>query len=811
LDQLAKKVLTQENTISQYIPYSHHITNTIISTKTADYVSVWRLSGRPHQSASSQDIFNWISDLNNLIRSVCSDNVSLWSHVVRRRIHEYPQGQFDNIFCQQLDQHYQQSFANTNLMVNNLYLTIVYRPISDKVLSFLSHQQQQTLIEKQHNQQQAIKVLQDINHTIAAGLRRYHAELLGIYDHKGHAYSSALEFLASLINGEHIPMPITRNRFSDYIAHNRLMFAKWGEVGEIRMPNQTKYFGMLEIADYDSNTEPGHLNILLESNFEFILSQSFSALSRYAAQGFLERHKKHLIDSKDAAYGQINEIDDALDQLISGQFVMGEHHATLLVYGQDTAQVHRHLATAKALLMDVAIIAKPVDLALEAGYWAQLPGNWKYRPRPAPITSLNFLSFSSFHNFMSGKPTRNPWGDAVTIFKTTSGTPLYFNFHASNVNEDATDKRLLGNTMLIGKSGSGKTVLLGFLLAQAQKFKPTVVLFDKDRGMEIIVRALGGCYLPLKMGEPSGFNPFQLPPTAGNLIFLKMFIKRLVQGDGQPITTSDEAQIDQALQTLMHHIDVPLRCLSTLLHSLPNPTDDQDSLNVNTSSIHARLIKWCQGGQYGWLFDNATDALNLSTHHIYGFDITDFLDNDDIRGAIMMYLVYRTESMVDGRKFIYMFDEFWKMLSDPYFEEFAKNKEKTIRKQNGIFVFATQEPSDALESPIAKTLIQQCATFIFLPNPSADADDYIKGFKITPAEFNLIKNLSEDSRRFLIKQGEGSVVAELDLNSFNDELSVFSGTPDNAVRVSELVNKLGPDPAQWLPAFYQKVRGTADV
>jgi len=183
---------------------------------------------------------------------------------------------------------------------------------------------------------------------------------------------------------------------------------------------------MLEMADYSDATEPGQLNGLLEMPFEFVLTQSFSSLSRHAAQGFLKRHKKHLCDAKDVAYQQIEDIDEALNQLVSGQFVMGEHHGTLMVLGNDTDQLRDHLGLARSTLLDVGIIVKVVDLALECGFWAQLPGNWAYRPRFAPITSLNFLCFSPFHNFMSGKPNGNPWGPALTILKTISGTPLYF-------------------------------------------------------------------------------------------------------------------------------------------------------------------------------------------------------------------------------------------------------------------------------------------------------------------------------------------------------------------------------------------------
>jgi hypothetical protein len=36
------------------------------------------------------------------------------------------------------------------------------------------------------------------------------------------------------------------------------------------------------------------------------------------------------------------------------------------------------------------------DLALEAAFWAQLPGNFPVRPRKAPITSRNFAAMAPF-------------------------------------------------------------------------------------------------------------------------------------------------------------------------------------------------------------------------------------------------------------------------------------------------------------------------------------------------------------------------------------------------------------------------------
>lgn len=810
------ELLLSETPVSTFVPYSHHVTNTIISTKTAEYLAVWKICGRSHQSASQEDVFQWINELNNTLRGLASANLSFWTHVVRRRVYEYPASTFDGAFCRKLDEKYQCSFSGYNLMVNDLYLTVVYRPVVDRVMSFFDQYESQTLEQKKMHQDSCIKALDDINRTLGQSLKRYGAELLGVYEKNGYAFSSSLEFLGMLVNGEYYPMPICHDRFADYMVINRPFFSKWGSIGELRTSTGMRKFGMIEIREYSDTTKPGQLNVLLESDFEFILTQSFSVLSQHSAKDYLQRHQRNLIDARDVATSQIEQIDEALNQLISGRFVMGEHHCTLTIYGDTVQQVRDYTAKASAAMLDVAVMPKPVDLALESGYWAQLPGNWSWRPRPAPITSLNFLSFSSFHNFMSGKPAGNPWGPAVTILKTISKTPLYFNFHSSVLEEDSTDKRLLGNTALIGQSGSGKTVLLGFLLAQAQKFKPTVVVFDKDRGMEIVIRAMGGRYLPLKMGKPSGFNPFQLPPTQGNLIFLKQFVKKLVEMGGE-VTHHDEEEINQAVTAVMSdNMDKTLRRLSLLLQFLPNPRSYDPSTRP---TVHSRLVKWCANGDYGWLFDNAVDALDLSTHRIYGFDITEFLDNPETRTPVMMYLLYRTEGMISGQRFMYVFDEFWKPLQDPYFEDLAKNKQKTIRKQNGIFVFATQEPSDALESSIAKTLIQQCATYVFLANPKADYEDYTKGFKLTDTEFELIKGLGEFSRQFLIKQDDQSAIAELSLGKFNvvidgevheqnfdDELLVLSGTPDNAELVETIISEVGDDPAVWLPIFLQYKR-----
>lgn len=320
--------------------------------------------------------------------------------------------------------------------------------------------------------------------------------------------------------------------------------------------------------------------------------------------------------------------------------------------------------------------------------------------------------------------------------------------------------------------------------------------------MQIAIEAMGGHYLPLRNGAPSGFNPFQLEATRANILFLKSLVVQLVASAGHPLTHGDEQEISEALETVMMHLDKPDRRLSMLLQNLPNPRGERG----DHPTVYARLEKWCDPARLGWLFDNETDQLDLTTHRMYGFDVTDFLDNPVTRTPTIMYLFYRTEGMIDGRRFIYVFEEFWRILDDPQFETFVKQKLKTIRKANGICVFSTQEPGDALNSAISKTIVQQIATYILLQNPRADAKDYTDGFKLTMPEFEALRDIPEGSRRFLVKQGEQAAVAGLDLSGFDDELLILSGTPDRADIAEEVIAECGRDPAIWIPVFLRRAR-----
>ena len=796
--------------ISEFVTLSTHVSPAVLKTTSGDYVLIWHLTGLPFVGREEWELEHRHATFNRLLQSLRAPdftNVAFWVHDVRRRRRVDGAATFRQSFNQDLSDAYFESLSSQKLMVNELYLTMIYRPAPAN-RKFIEKSSSIERLKKE--QEQAVAKILELAGNVEAVIKDYAPYRLSMYEAtNGQVFSEALEFYGYLLNRIDEPVPVLRAPVYDYLPVSRHSFSSRTGDFIVSTPNGANHFGaILNIKEYSDGTYPGILNGLKYLDFEYVITHSFSPMGRQDALRVLDRTKGMMISSGDKSYTQIAELDYAMDQLASGNFVLGEYHFLMVVYASSQESLQHHLAAARAELSNAGFVTAKDDMAIASSFYSQFPGNWKYRSRVANLSSLNFLGLSPLHNFSAGKKDKNPWGSCITVLQTTNGQPYYFNFHATHPGENSLGEKAIGNTMVIGKSGTGKTALINFLLSQAQKLEPvpTIFFFDKDRGAEIFVRACGGNYLALESGMPTGFNPFQCQRNDANVQFLAGLVKVLASKISY--STRDEEDIFRAVENML---DTPmhLRSMTNFQKSLPNLGDD---------GLFARMRRWTAGNSLGWVFDNPIDTVDLSRASIIGFDYTDIIDNPEVRIPVINYLLHRLEELIDGRPLIYVMDEFWKILDgEGGLKEFAKNKQKTIRKQNGLGIFATQSPEDALKSDIAASLIEQTATLILLPNPNASRSDYVDGLKLTDAEFNVVKSLDERSRCFLVKQGHASSICQLNLRGLDDQLAVISASTDNIevlhAVLAERANDLNIDvdaltPEQWLTAFYERRKGS---
>ena len=782
------QIAERETPESRFIPYDCHYDPKTILTKKRELLQVIKIEGFSFETADDEELDLRKNIRNSLLKSMTSGNIAINFHTIRNKKAAYPDGRMPRGLAREVDDAWRHKHAGTESFRNDLYITVLRKGDTRgaaKVEHFLRKLQE--VSDKQSGEvalRDAYKEVLEVTDRMIATLRDYGARRLATYEDNGTVYSELLEFLGTLVNcGHSRPIRVPTHGIDRYLPACRLYFGT--NAIEVREMTRTRYAGIVSIKEYGPQTAAGMLDSFLKLPFEFIITQSFSFLNRQTSIEEMKRQQSRMINSREVAISQIAEINDALDISMSGHAGFGVHHFTVLALADSLRELDKNLSLCIAELVSVGINATRERLNLEPCYWSQLPANGEYVARKAKINTLNLASLASMHNYPVGSIDNNHWGPAVTVFDTASGTPYFFNFHLRDV----------GHTTIIGPTGVGKTVLMNFLCAQAMKFNCRMFLFDKDRGADIFVRALGGIYNAIEVGQPSGFNPLQLPDTGENRAFLAEWLKAMLTTHGEPFTSEDMERVNDAVNGTykLKKEDRILRNIAPFL-GLEIP-----------GSVAARFRAWHSHGPYATLFDNDTDSIDFDQANVFGFEMGDILVTKDTLAPTLLYLFHRINLSLDGTPTMIVLDEAWALIDNPIFSKKIKDWLKTMRKMNAMVVFATQSVEDASKSSINDTLLQQTATQIFLPNTKA-TDEYRKAFLLSKREFQLIKETDPGSRFFLLKQGSDVVVARIDLTGMEDLVPLLSGRAETVKLCEEIRKEHGDDPAIWVPIFKKRVR-----
>jgi type IV secretion system protein VirB4 len=792
---VAQKTAALDPCAGDRLPYAGHLDDHTVMTRSGDLIQMIQVDGVAFETADSETLNHMAAVRDVVMRGIANSNLMLYCHVIRRQVTAELSGAQPEGFVRDLDDAWQQQLRGRRLYINDIVLMLVRRPAQGKIGFFdrLTKWGNGTRnsAERLADQARELRELEAARTNLLSSLMRYGPRLLGRYRGAGGVCSEPLEILSAMYNGEMQPVLEPTGDAGHYLPYKRISFGLDALELKGASADNSRFGAIVSIKDYPANTSPGMLDNVLRLPHELTMTESFAFIDRQIADERIGLALRRLRAASDETTTLRQGLLSAKDDLTGGAAAYGEHHLTVHVRAMTLAELDAAVADVQASLADIGAVAVREDLNLESAFWGQFPGNADYIARKALVSTANLSGLISLHGFPIGVPAGGPWGEPITVLETTSSTPYFFNLHSGD----------LGNFTLIGPSGSGKTVVLNFLIAQAQKFQPRTFFFDKDRGAEIFIRAIGGHYDVLRPGTPTGFNPLQLPENATNQAFLRQWLSQLLTPAGGQLTADENAIIASAVDANFGQPTVyrQLRYLVELLAGGARPI---------RGDLASRLAPWYGAGEHAWLFDNPADQLNLDTRTA-GFDMTALLDNPALRTPAMMYLFHRVDERLDGTPSMIVIDEGWKALDDDVFVHRLKDWMKTIRKRNGVVGFATQSASDAIESKIAATIIEQSATQLFMSNPKAQASDYCGGFGLTEHELDLVRSLPEHLRCVLIKQGGNSVVARLDMANMPDAITVLSGRETSVRKLDELRRVHGDAPSEWMPILLKAAQGGA--
>jgi len=783
--------ITDDVIEGDFVPYACHWDPYTVVTKNGEVLQVIKITGFVHEQLARGGEDD--SDLRSQIREAilsCIDTTqyAVWIHTIRRKKNLETEGEFTRDFAGYLNRFWNDRNDWEHQFTNEVYLTIVREGEGAKFLEprgfvrgIIPHFDIRHREEFLDNTRDGLSA---VVQKMLPVLERYGARRLGVVQQDGVYHSEISAFLGKLITMSDLDFPLDGVDLSHSLTDYDVTFGFNAMEVRMRADGKRRFGAILTVKEY-RELAVGTLDNLLQIPAELIISQCFDFINAKRALKTFE-YQKELFDASKATFlAEKTGLTDILGSNQGRATDFGEHQLSIFLLADSLRAMENGVAKAAAALATLGMITMREDIKLEECYWAQLPANFEFVKRMRPINTARLGGFANLSNFPAGEKENNHWGPAVTTFYTAARTPYFFNFHEADN----------GHTTIIGPFGTGKTVLMNFLLAQARKFNNKLFFFDKARGSEIFLRSIGGAYVnPYPKADERAYaqvslNPFRLDNSSQTRDFLSDWMMSLVKGSKDEML---RAICDKAIAKTMMRPQ-PERHLSACV----------EAVRGENPAFADLFSAWVGQGEHAALFDHAEETLVLDDK-IYGFEMGDIIRHKDTIVPALSYLLYRITLALDGTPAIIVIDEAWTMLDNPLFSSRLEEWLDGLQANNAMAILATEHVEEAALSTLNSALKKHIATQIYLPDHIAD-NSYADAFGLTEKEISYLTVMKAENRHFLLKRGGDTVVAELNLAGMKDIIAVLSATPQHLQAMEKAIEAQGILPSHWMPRFLESI------
>lgn len=459
---------------------------------------------------------------------------------------------------------------------------------------------------------------------------------------------------------------------------------------------------------------------------------------------------------------ELSEVVKSLDKKAQGEFTL-----KLLLAGKSMEELNQNVPMVHRLFVDAQAPIIEESLGTLSAFYAMFPGNQQFNVYPLWLREDHHARLSSIFAPHLGHPhSEDLEREYLNIFETRTRTPFFQDVYVNGV-------RVM---LIIGPTGSGKSVHANQMLALEQKYNGFSYVFDVGNSYASTISLYGGRVDEVGIDGPRS-NPFSLEPTRANLKFLYSFIKLLLIKGGAELQPEDDDVIGKAVESA-YHLDPHNRRLSNLF--LPK-------------HLQRYLTKWIGDGVYGQLFDNVEDALQLSRIQCFDFARV----NEDAEHAaelvepLMVWLLRRINDVLFdpanlGVPKHVLIEELFSNMKNKKLLEGALASIKTVRKNLGGVTLVGQSANDLGEH--ADSIVNSCTSFLLLPDVTYNRTLYADLFNLNLQQLNLFESLREREALYIRRDGVSKVVT---LNLDPASYAKFSTKPKDRMRRSQLVESYG--------------------
>ena len=379
-----------------------------------------------------------------------------------------------------------------------------------------------------------------------------------------------------------------------------------------------------------------------------------------------------------AANTSVDDLSDVIRSL--DKKAQGEYSLRLLVAANTAEQLRNTIPAVHRIFVDARAQVMEETLGNLSAFYAQFPGNQKFNVFPLWLSEEHHARLSSVFAPHIGHPhSEDLDSEYLNVFETRTRTPFFQDVYVDGV-------RVM---LIIGPTGTGKSVYGNQLIALEQKYGGFTYIFDIGGSYESVVELYGGKVDRVGKDGPR-VNPFALEPTESNIKFLYSFVKLLLANGGAELEPEDDDVIHKAVQD-MYLLDPENRRLSNLY--LPKKLDRY-------------LSKWVGNGVYHAIFDNVEDSLSLSRLQCFDFQGVNNQQYADLIEPLMVWLLRRINDVLYdpanlGVPKHILIEEIFSSMKNKQLLEGALASIKTVRKNLGGVTMIGQSADDLGQTPTA--------------------------------------------------------------------------------------------------------------